>query len=44
MKKEGRKKGDKVIVPPAKTAEGANERVESGDFECKDFYICTRSV
>ncbi|SFN63877.1 hypothetical protein, partial [Marinobacter pelagius] len=41
---EGWKKGDKVIVPPAKTAEGANSRVESGDYECKDFYFCTKSL
>ncbi|MFO7527201.1 MAG: hypothetical protein R6W86_00125 [Marinobacter sp.] len=29
---EGRKKRDTVIVPPARTAGGANTRVESGDY------------
>jgi len=41
---EGWKKGDKVIVPPAKTAEGANARLESGEYECKDFYFCTKTL
>ncbi len=34
---EGWQPGDKVIVPPAKTAEAANQRVESGAYECTDF-------
>jgi len=40
---EGWQPGDKVIVPPPNTAEGAAERVD-GDFECSDWYFCTRSV
>ncbi|HBC19557.1 MAG TPA: peroxiredoxin, partial [Alcanivorax sp.] len=39
---EGWQPGDKVIVPPAKTAEAANQRVESGEYECTDFYFCTK--
>jgi peroxiredoxin (alkyl hydroperoxide reductase subunit C) len=41
---EGWQPGDKVIVPPAKTAEAANQRVESGEYECTDFYFCTKSL
>ncbi|MGJ3256765.1 MAG: peroxiredoxin [Alcanivorax sp.] len=41
---EGWQPGDKVIVPPAKTAAAANARMESGDYECSDFYFCTRSL
>jgi len=36
--------GDRVIVPPAGTVEEANRRVESGEYECKDFYFCTKSL
>ena len=41
---EGWQPGDKVIVPPAKTAAAANARAESGDYECKDFYFCTKTL
>lgn len=41
---EGWKKGDRVIVPPAKTAAAAQARVASGEYECKDFYFCTRQL
>ncbi|SEI65101.1 peroxiredoxin (alkyl hydroperoxide reductase subunit C) [Allopseudospirillum japonicum] len=41
---EGWQPGDKVIVPPAGTAEEANKRMNAGDYECKDFYFCTRSL
>jgi len=41
---EGWQKGDRVIVPPAQTAEEANKRLTSGDYECKDFYFCTREL
>lgn len=41
---EGWQPGDKVIVPPAATLAEANERVESGDYECTDFYFCTKSL
>lgn len=33
--------GDKVIVPPPKTAEGADERTKAG-YECKDWYFCKK--
>jgi peroxiredoxin (alkyl hydroperoxide reductase subunit C) len=36
--------GDKVIVPPAKTAEEANERMNSNEYECTDFYFCKKSL
>jgi peroxiredoxin 2/4 len=35
--------GDKVIVPPPKTAEEAEERVNAG-LECKDWYFCMKSL
>ena len=35
--------GDKVIVPPPKTIEGAAERVEAG-FECADWYFCMKEL
>jgi len=35
--------GDKVIVPPPKTAEAAEERVKAG-YECTDWYFCKREV
>lgn len=41
---EGWQPGDKVIVPPSATAKGANERMESGEYECVDFYFCTRQL
>jgi peroxiredoxin (alkyl hydroperoxide reductase subunit C) len=33
----------KVIVPPPKTAEAAEERVKAG-YECTDWYFCRREV
>ena len=41
---EGWQPGDKVIVPPAATLEEANQRMESGDYECTDFYFCKKSL
>ncbi|MGA1206690.1 MAG: peroxiredoxin [Litorivicinaceae bacterium] len=41
---ENWKPGDDVIVPPAKTAAEALARVTSGDYNCKDFYFCTKSL
>lgn len=35
--------GDKVIVPPPKTAEEAEERVQAG-YECKDWYFCKKAL
>lgn len=36
--------GDKVIVPPAKTAAEAEERMNSSEYDCTDFYFCTKSL
>ncbi len=36
--------GDKVIVPPAKTQAGAEERMNNKDYECVDFYFCKRDL
>ena len=36
--------GDKVIVPPAKTASEAAQRMASGEYECTDFYFCTKAI
>jgi len=41
---EGWQPGDRVIVPPSATAEGANERMESDEYECVDFYFCTKQL
>lgn len=41
---EGWQPGDKVIVPPAKTFAEANRRMESGEYECTDFYFCKKSL
>lgn len=41
---ENWKPGDDVIVPPAKTAAEALARVTSGDYNCKDFYFCTKAL
>lgn len=41
---EGWQKGDQVIVPPAKTFEEANRRMESDEYECTDFYFCKKSL
>ena len=35
--------GDKVIVPPPKTTEDAEERVRAG-YECKDWYFCMKDL
>lgn len=35
--------GDKVIVPPPKTAEDAAERLKKG-YECADWYFCQKSL
>jgi peroxiredoxin (alkyl hydroperoxide reductase subunit C) len=35
--------GDKVIVPPPKTAEEAAARMKQG-FECKDWYFCKKEL
>jgi len=35
--------GDKVIVPPPKTTEMAEERAK-GDYECVDWYLCKRDL
>lgn len=37
-------KGDKVIVPPAKTQKGAEEQMNNKDYECVDFYFCKRDL
>ncbi len=36
--------GDRVIVPPAATVEEANKRMESDEYECVDFYYCTKQL
>ena len=36
--------GDKVIVPPPKTAEGAEARVKAKGFECIDWYLCKKAL
>lgn len=41
---EGWKPGDRVIVPPAATAAEADARVKSGEYECVDFYYCTKQL
>jgi peroxiredoxin 2/4 len=35
--------GDKVIVPPPKTIDGAAERVKAG-FDCTDWYFCKKDL
>jgi peroxiredoxin (alkyl hydroperoxide reductase subunit C) len=37
------KPGDKVIVPPPKTEEEAEERLK-GPYECLDFYLCKKQI
>ncbi len=39
---EGWQPGDDVIVPPPLTAEEAKERMKSDEYDCKDWYFCTR--
>ena len=36
--------GDKVIVPPAATADEAKARMASGEYDCVDFYFCTKTL
>ncbi len=36
--------GDKVIVPPPASAEEAQARSESGEYECTDWYFCKKAV
>jgi peroxiredoxin (alkyl hydroperoxide reductase subunit C) len=35
--------GDKVIVPPPLTADGAEKRVQEG-FECVDWFLCKKEL
>jgi len=37
------KPGDKVIVPPPRTTDGAEERMQAG-YECKDWYFCMKKL
>ncbi len=41
---EGWKPGDRVIVPPASNTADVNARMESGEYECVDFYFCTKAL
>lgn len=36
--------GEKVIVPPAGTTEIAEERANSDEYECVDWYFCKKNV
>jgi peroxiredoxin (alkyl hydroperoxide reductase subunit C) len=36
--------GDKVIVPPPRTQEMADERVKDNKVECKDWYFCRKDL
>ena len=36
--------GDKVIVPPATTQEGAEARMNDDSLECVDFYFCKKTT
>ncbi len=38
------KPGDKVILPPPKTVEQAEERVKDKQVECKDWYFCKKDL
>lgn len=38
------REGDKVIVPPAITQDGAEERMADKNMECVDFYFCKRDL
>ena len=40
---EGWQPGDKVIVPPPATAQGAEERMKEG-YECVDWYFCKKEL
>ncbi|UQB41951.1 peroxiredoxin [Thiomicrospira microaerophila] len=41
---EAWKPGEKVIVPPAATVEEAKLRLASGEYDCVDFYYCTKTL
>jgi peroxiredoxin (alkyl hydroperoxide reductase subunit C) len=36
--------GEKVLIPPPKTQEGAEERVKEKGVECKDWYFCKKDL
>lgn len=36
--------GDKVIVPPPATAEEAQARIDSDEYECTDWYFCKKAI
>ena len=36
--------GEQVIVPPAKTAKEAEQRMSSDEYDCTDFYFCKRDL
>lgn len=36
--------GDKVIVPPAEHIDEAKRRMASDEYDCVDFYYCTKSI
>jgi peroxiredoxin (alkyl hydroperoxide reductase subunit C) len=36
--------GDKVIVPPPATAEAAEARAASSEYECTDWYFCKKAI
>ena len=38
------KPGDKVIVPPPRTQEMAEERIKDNTVECKDWYFCKKKL
>lgn len=38
------RKGDKVIIPPPRTIEMAEERVNDKKAECKDWYLCQKEA
>lgn len=38
------REGDRVIVPPSPTQEGAEERMNDDSIECVDFYFCTKEL
>jgi peroxiredoxin (alkyl hydroperoxide reductase subunit C) len=40
---EGWQPGDRVIVPPPKTAADAEERMQAG-YDCTDWYFCTKNL
>lgn len=36
--------GDKVIVPAPETAQGAEERANSDEYECTDWFFCKKNI